>query len=65
MSVSPINDGAEKGKRELAQLDEHRRGASRQSPEVAEVVNRPKKRPGRRLRSSITIGAANRQAMLV
>jgi hypothetical protein len=35
------------------------------SPEVAEVVNRPKKRPGRRQRSSITIRAANWQAMLV
>jgi hypothetical protein len=37
----------------------------RASPEVAAVVNRPKKRPGRRLRSSITIRPASSQAMLV
>jgi hypothetical protein len=57
----------EQGKREVAQLNEHRRGARArlQSPDVAEVVNRPKNRPGRRLRSSITIRAANRQAVLV
>jgi hypothetical protein len=57
----------EQGKREVAQLNEHRRGAGArpQSPDVAEVVNRPKNRPGRRLRSSITIRAANRQAVLV
>ena len=42
-----------------------RHQAARASPDVAEVVNRPKKRPGRRLRSSITIGAANKQAVLV
>ena len=36
-----------------------------QSSDVAEVANRPKKRPGRRLRSSITIRATSRQAMLV
>jgi len=55
------------GKREVAQLNQGRRGARarRQSPDVAEVVNRPKKRPGSRLRSSITIGAANKQAVLV
>jgi len=57
----------EQDKREVAQLNEHRRGvrARLQSPDVAEVVNRPKKRPGRRLRSSITIGAASKQAVLV
>jgi hypothetical protein len=38
---------------------------ARASHEVAEVANRPKKRPGRRLRSSITIRAANWQAILV
>jgi len=37
---------------------------ARASPEVAEVVNLPKKRPGRRLRSSITIRATSRQAMV-
>jgi hypothetical protein len=42
-----------------------RHQSARASPDVAEVVNRPKKRPGNRRRSSITIGAANRQAMLV
>jgi hypothetical protein len=39
--------------------------SARVSPDVAEVVNRPKKRPGSRQRSSITIRAASRQAMLV
>jgi len=50
-----------------AHLNEHRRGvgARLQRPDVAEVANRPKKRPGRRLRSSITIRAANRQAVMV
>jgi len=44
----------------------HRRHQSAPgSPDVAEVVNRPKKRPGRRLRSSITTGAASWQAVLV
>jgi len=57
----------EQEKREYAQLNEGRRGARArlQSPDVAEVVNRPKKRPGSRLRSSITIRAANRRAVLV
>jgi len=58
----------EQGKREVAQLKRtsaRRQSARLQSPDVAEVVNRPKKRPGRRLRSSITIRAANRQAVLV
>jgi len=41
-----------------------RHQSARASPEVAEVVNRPKKRPGRRLRSSITIRATSRQAMV-
>ena len=36
-----------------------RHQAARASPDVAEVVNRPKKRPGRRLRSSITTSAAD------
>jgi hypothetical protein len=55
------------GKREVAQLNEVRRGvwARRQSADVAEVVNRPKKRPGSRLRSSITMRAANKQTVLV
>jgi hypothetical protein len=42
-----------------------RRQAARASPDVAEVVNRPKKRPGRRQRSSITIRPASSYAMLV
>jgi hypothetical protein len=42
-----------------------RHQSARGSPDVAEVVNRPKKRPGKRRRSSITIGAANWQAVLV
>jgi hypothetical protein len=42
-----------------------RHQSARASPDVAEVVNRPKKRPGRRLRSSITIRPASSQAMLV
>jgi hypothetical protein len=67
MSVSPISDLREQEKREYAQLNEigAAPGARLQSPDVAEVVNRPKKRPGRRLRSSITIRAANKQAVLV
>jgi len=39
-----------------------RRQSARPSSEVAEVANRPKKRPGSRLRSSIT---TRRRAMLV
>jgi hypothetical protein len=35
------------------------------SSDVAEVANRPKKRPGSRKRSSITMGATHRQAQLV
>ena len=42
-----------------------RHQAARASPDVAEVVNRPKKRPGSRERSSITMGATRRLAMLV
>jgi hypothetical protein len=42
-----------------------RRQSARASSDVAEVVNRPKKRPGRRLRSSITIRLAIPEAMLV
>jgi hypothetical protein len=42
-----------------------RHQSTRGSSDVAEVVNRPKKRPGRRLRSSITIGAASWQPMLL
>ena len=42
-----------------------RHQAARASPDVAEVVNRQKKRPGRRQRSSITMGAASSYAMLV
>jgi hypothetical protein len=42
-----------------------RHQSTRVSSDVAEVVNRPKKRPGRRLRSSITIGAASWQTVLV
>jgi hypothetical protein len=38
---------------------------ARVSSDVAEVAKRPKKRPGRRERSSITIGATRRQAELV
>jgi hypothetical protein len=34
------------------------------SSDVAEVAKRPKKRPGRRERSSITIGAMNLPAMV-
>ena len=57
----------EQDKRGYAQLNEDRHGANArlQSPDVAEVVNRPKKRPGSRLRSSITIRAANRLSVLV
>jgi hypothetical protein len=42
-----------------------RRQCARASSDVAEVANRPKKRPGRRLRSSITIRLAIPEAMLV
>jgi hypothetical protein len=42
-----------------------RHQSARGSPDVAEVVNRPKNRLGRRRRSSITTGVANWQAMLV
>jgi len=35
------------------------------SQDVADVVKRPKKRPGSRLRSSITIRSTRPQAMLV
>jgi hypothetical protein len=38
---------------------------ARVSSDVAEVANRPKKRPGRRERSSITMGATRRPAELV
>jgi hypothetical protein len=38
---------------------------ARRSSDVAEVVNRPKKRPGSRRRSSMTMGATRRQAMLI
>src|ERR1700687_756068 len=41
-----------------------RHQSARPSSDVAEVANRPKKRPGRRERSSITIGATNRLAMV-
>jgi hypothetical protein len=41
-----------------------RRQIARASPDVAEVVNRPKKRPGRRERSSITIRATNWQVLV-
>jgi len=41
-----------------------RHQSARASPELAEVVNRPKKRPGRRLRSSITTRLTSRQAMV-
>jgi hypothetical protein len=39
--------------------------AARVSSDVAEVAKRPKKRPGNRERSSITIGATRRLAELV
>jgi len=39
--------------------------AARVSADVAEVANRPKKRPGRRERSSITMGAAREPAEFV
>jgi hypothetical protein len=39
--------------------------AAQVSSDVAEVAKRPKKRPGRRERSSITIGATRRQPKLV
>jgi hypothetical protein len=35
------------------------------SSDVAEVAKRPKKRPGKRERSSITMGATRRPAVLV
>jgi len=39
--------------------------SARLSSEVAEVAKRPKKRPGSRERSSITMGATFRPAVLV
>jgi hypothetical protein len=42
-----------------------RHQSARLSSDVAEVAKRPKKRPGRRERSSITMGATRRQAVLV
>jgi hypothetical protein len=44
--------------------DKARHQSARPGSDVAEVANRPKKRPGKRERSSITIGATNRQAMV-
>jgi hypothetical protein len=67
MSVSLKKKFNGAGERGYAQFEKTpaRHQSARASPDVAEVVNRPKKRPGNRRRSSITIGAANRQAMLV
>ncbi|WP_439924034.1 hypothetical protein [Nitrobacter sp. JJSN] len=42
-----------------------RRQTARPSSEVAEVANRPKKRPGKRLRSSITMRTVNRPMPLL
>jgi len=42
----------------------HARQSARLSSDVAEVAKRPKKRPGRRERSSITIGAMDLPAMV-
>ncbi|WP_412773853.1 hypothetical protein [Nitrobacter sp.] len=38
---------------------------ARMQRQVADVVNRPKKRPGKRLRSSITMRAMNRPMSLL
>jgi hypothetical protein len=47
-----------------AEVDSAQHQAALLSSEVAEVAKRPKKRLGRRERSSITIGAMNRLAMV-
>jgi hypothetical protein len=66
MSVSPQRILREQEKRGYARSKENlaRYQSGRESSDVAEVVNRPKKRPGRRLRSSITIRETGRQAMV-
>jgi hypothetical protein len=67
MSVALKKILREQGARGYAQTVETRgrHQSPRTSPDVAEVANRPKKRPGSRRRSSITILAANWDAKLV
>jgi hypothetical protein len=48
-----------------AEGDSAQHQAALLSSEVAEVAKRPKKRPGSRERSSITMGATRRPALLV
>ncbi|HTO60631.1 MAG TPA: hypothetical protein VMM15_05180 [Bradyrhizobium sp.] len=54
------------GWREVAPITENARAdySAPLSSDVAEVAKRPKKRPGRRERSSITIGAMDLPAMV-
>jgi hypothetical protein len=67
MSASPSREFFEQVSADTREYREMpaRHQSARGSPDVAEVVNRPKKRPGRRRRSSIKIGAASWQAVLV
>jgi len=66
MSVGSRNISCERlsaiAREQQAKSAQHQ--AARVSSDVAEVAKRPKKRPGRRERSSITIGATRRPAEL-
>jgi len=67
MSVSPqgiLREQESAVTRETVEIPARRQSA-RESSDVAEVAKRPKKRPGRRLRSSITIRDTIWQAVLV
>jgi hypothetical protein len=67
MSVSSKNIPCERlsavAREQQAKSAQHQ--AARESADVADVAKRPKKRPGSRERSSITIGATRREAELV
>jgi hypothetical protein len=58
-----VSDEARLGARAEQDLAQHQ--AAPVSSEVAEVAKRPKKRPGNRERSSITMGSTFRPAVLV
>jgi hypothetical protein len=67
MSVSPQGNLREQESavtRETVEMPARRQNA-RESSDVADVAKRPKKRPGSRLRSSITIRETIGQAVLV
>jgi hypothetical protein len=66
MSVSSKENSAEQvgADRRNKKETSARHQSALASSDVAEVAKRPKKRPGRRERSSITIGATGWQAMV-